>query len=346
MASNFEFELRYDLRNPPGWERPWNEFYGRFLEQVEWADAAGFDVVDLNEHHFSEDGYLPSPVTMAAAIAARTKRIKIRLGVVILPYKHPVQLAEELSVVDNLSGGRLEVILGAGYRGEEYAGFGVAMNERGSRMEEGLEILRRCWDGETFSFEGKHWNLKDVRVTPRPFQRPRPMIVVGGSSVAAAKRAARLGDGFAPTNHALLNSWSEEMVRLGKDPSAAMQFATRAAIGGSIFVHISETPEADWDKISKYVLYVANCNAAWTEQRQLGQHPGAAQTAEELRATGAYVSITPEQAIREAQKAIADGVAAKLRLQPMMGGMPSEIGQSCLELVAKEIIPKLRPATA
>src|SRR5438105_653835 len=109
------FELRYDLRNPPQWRRPFEAYYADFLRQVEWADVHGFARVNLMEHHFVEDGYDPSPLTVAAAIAARTKRIKIKLNVLLLTLRHPVQVAEEIALVDIISGGRIEVVFGAGY---------------------------------------------------------------------------------------------------------------------------------------------------------------------------------------------------------------------------------------
>ncbi len=343
--SEFEFELRYDLRNPEQWHCPWDRFYAQFLDQVQWADENGFDVVDLNEHHFSDDGYLPSPVTMAAAIAARTKRIKIRLGVVLLPLKHPLQLAEELAVVDILSAGRLEVCIGAGYRQEEYDGFGISMKERGSRMEEGLEIIRRCWEEDCFSFNGRHWQLSNVRARPKPFQKPRPHIVVGGSTVAAAQRAARLGDGFIPVDLGLLKPWRDEMIRVGKDPDAALELITRQAIGAATYVFVAEDPDAAWKAISPHVLYFHNSYAVWTSKRGLSMDTGSrvsTTTAEDLLKTGAYGVFTPEQIVDRARAAISSGVHAKLRLQPMIAGLPLALGQPCLELVASKVIPHVR----
>ncbi|MBI2867676.1 MAG: LLM class flavin-dependent oxidoreductase, partial [Chloroflexi bacterium] len=119
------FRARFDLRNPPQWRQPFDRFYAQFLDQVAWLDAHGFDRVSLSEHHFVEDGYLPSPFTMAAAIAARTKRIRIHLSIVVLPLKHPVQVAEDAAVVDILSGGRLDLAVAGGYRNDEFEGYGI-----------------------------------------------------------------------------------------------------------------------------------------------------------------------------------------------------------------------------
>src|SRR5262249_36558285 len=149
-----------------------------FLEQVGWADAHGFAGVALAEHHFIEDGYLPAPLVAAAAIAARTRRLHIRLTVLLLTLRHPVQVAEEAALVDILSGGRLVLMVGAGYRENEFAAYGIAREERLGRMAEGIEIIRRCWEEEDFDFEGRFWRLSNVRVMPKPVQRPRPRILM------------------------------------------------------------------------------------------------------------------------------------------------------------------------
>ncbi len=299
---SIEFELRYDLRNPLRWRRPWSELYAHFLDQIERADALGYDVIQLNEHHFSEDGYLPASVTMAAAIAARTSNVRIRLAVVLLPLKHPVELAEELAIVDNLSNGRLELLVGAGYRAEEYAPYGISFADRGKRMQEALQILRQCWTEEGFDFDGQYWSLKNVNVQPRPTQTPHPAIVVGGSSMAAVRRAANYADGFAPTNFALLDDYKKEMELLGKDWRPAMRYALRHAIGGTTFTHIAEDTDASWQRIREQLHYVVNHYASWTKQRPGPAH-ASGETPEDLLKTGGYTVITPQAAIEQGKNA-------------------------------------------
>jgi probable F420-dependent oxidoreductase len=336
-----EFEVRYDLRNPEQWARPWNEHYAHFLDQVAWADEHGFDVLQLNEHHFSPDGYLPSPVTVAAAAAARTSRIRIRLAVVILPLKHPVQLAEDLAALDILSQGRLEVLVGSGYRAEEYGAYGVAMERRGARMEEALTLLRRCWTEDGFDFDGEFWSLRGVNVQPKPLQRPHPPLVVGGSSAAAARRAARLADGFAPTNFALLDEWRAEMSRLGKDWQAAARHNLRTSIGGSTFTHVSRDPRASWPRIREQLLYVVNSYAGWTSQRRGPAHVSG-NAPEDLLTTPAYALLTPQEAIDRGRALLAEGKRVRMSLQPMLGGIPWDEGESCLDAVVSAVMPALR----
>lgn len=339
-----EFEIRYDLRNPERWRRPWHEHYAHFLDQVSWADENGFDVLQLNEHHFSPDGYLPSSVTLAAAVAARTSRIRIKLAVVILPLRHPVQLAEDLGILDVISNGRLEVLVGSGYRADEYAGYGISMQRRGARMSEALTLLRRCWTEDGFDFDGEFWSVRNVNVQPRPLQSPHPPLIIGGSSIAAAHRAARLADGFAPTNLALLEEWREEMQRLGKDWQAATRHNLRTAVGGSTFTHISSDPDQSWPLIREQLLYVVNSYAAWTAGRDGPAHVSGT-TPEDLLATPAYALLTPDAAIEQGESLLAAGKRVRLSLQPMIGGIPLDEGQRCLEAVVDEVMPRLRSAT-
>src|ERR1700747_3357660 len=141
------FGLWYDFRNPPQWRQSPDRLYREILDQIAWGENQGFDDVWLSEHHFIEDGYLPSILPVAAAIAARTKKIRIASGVLLMPFHNPVRLAEDIAVVDVLSGGRLELGVGVGFKREEFAGFGVPFKERGTRTNEALAIIRRLLSG-------------------------------------------------------------------------------------------------------------------------------------------------------------------------------------------------------
>src|SRR5712692_7762414 len=185
------FGLWYDFRNPPQWRQPYDRLYGEILDQVVWAENNGFDDCWLSEHHFIEDGYLPSMLPAAAAIAARTKRIRIPLGVLLMPFHNPVRLAEDIAVVDAISGGRFELGVGVGYKVEEFEGFAVPFNERGGRTNEALDIIRKLLDGETLTFKGKFFEVNKVKLTPEPIQKPHPPIWVGGFTPPALRRALR-----------------------------------------------------------------------------------------------------------------------------------------------------------
>jgi alkanesulfonate monooxygenase SsuD/methylene tetrahydromethanopterin reductase-like flavin-dependent oxidoreductase (luciferase family) len=333
------YEVRYDLRNPVEWRRGWTEFYADFLRQVEWADANGFSRVTLSEHHFAEDGYAPSTLTVASAIAARTTSIKIALSLVLLPLKHPVQVAEDAAVVDILSGGRLELTVGAGYRPAEFAGYGIAMNERAGRMEEGIEIIKRCWEEERFSHEGRFWSLRDVAVQPKPVQQPRPRIFMGGSSEEAARRAARIADGFNANQPAHAAAWRAEMVRLGKDPGDERQPAVPPGIPSN-FLLVAEDPDEAWRTVAPHALYESNTYVRWTAERGNSVYQPA-DSPEGLRASGTYDVLTPEQVVDKVRLHQNEGNLARLVFHPMMGGMPFDLGQESLQLVVDQVMPAL-----
>ncbi|MCB1842461.1 MAG: LLM class flavin-dependent oxidoreductase, partial [Halioglobus sp.] len=184
-----ELCLTYDMRAPDfGAAR--RDLYDCALDQVAWADDVGFDVVGLGEHHCAPDGYNPSPLVLASAMAARSRRIKLRTSVLLAPLYDLPKLAEDTAVLQTLSNGRLLLGIGAGYRPAEFTAFGRSLDERWRAMGEVCEFLRLAWRGETFEWQGRA-----VTITPRPEPFPPP-ILLGGSSPAAARRAARIADAW------------------------------------------------------------------------------------------------------------------------------------------------------
>jgi alkanesulfonate monooxygenase SsuD/methylene tetrahydromethanopterin reductase-like flavin-dependent oxidoreductase (luciferase family) len=137
---------------PSELERATGDFYAELLEQAEAADEWGFDSFWVAEHHFHEYGAVPRPPVLLAAAAQRTRRIRLGSGVVVLPFDHPLRVAEDYAMVDVLSGGRLNLGVGSGYLKHEYAGFGVDPEDKRARFDEALEILLRAWTGERFSY--------------------------------------------------------------------------------------------------------------------------------------------------------------------------------------------------
>jgi probable F420-dependent oxidoreductase len=177
-------------------ERTFEQEYRETLELVRLAERVGFDSAWVSEHHGSSDGYLPSLLTMLAAFAAATERIELGTGVVLTPLHDPLRLAEDAAVVDQLSGGRLILGIGNGWREEEFRMFGAPKAERGARTEETIEVLRRAWTGRRFSFEGQTLRYDRVKVTPPPARPGGPPILLGGYDRKAVVRAGRLADGY------------------------------------------------------------------------------------------------------------------------------------------------------
>ncbi len=187
------FGLWYDFRQrlPLG---DYASFYAECLEEIEEGERLGFTGVWLSEHHFVDDGYLPSPLIVAAAIAARTRTMTIGTNVLLLPMHHPLRVAEDAAVVDLLSGGRFALGVRQGYVQHEFEALGFERRYRPSLLEEGIEIIRRAWKEGRTGYEGKRWSLPDLPFEPRP--SGRLPIYIGAFADPALDRAARLADGF------------------------------------------------------------------------------------------------------------------------------------------------------
>lgn len=214
------FGLVYDFRNPAQWQRPWPELFAALLDQIAYAEELGFDAIWITEHHFVDDGYTPSPLTLLAAIAARTKRVQLSTDILLLPLYDALKLAEDAATIDILSNGRLMLGIGMGYRDEEFAAFGTSRRERVRRTEEGIAVLRGAWAPGPFSFHGRHYQIKNVNVIPKPVQQPPPLWLAA-TSEPAARRAARLGLNLLPQHdrHLAYDPWLDELKQLGKDPA-------------------------------------------------------------------------------------------------------------------------------
>jgi alkanesulfonate monooxygenase SsuD/methylene tetrahydromethanopterin reductase-like flavin-dependent oxidoreductase (luciferase family) len=185
------FGTYYFFQAPPGHRHV--DIIQRELEQMEWTEALGFDEVWLTEHHFIDYGLSVDPATLAAAAASRTRRIRIGLAAAILPFHHPVRLAEQLALVDIISGGRLDVGVGRGNRPAEFAGYRVPQEEARERFDESVEVLRRAWTEERFSYHGRFLRFDDVRVIPKPLQQPHPPLYQVCVSKDSIEGTARRG---------------------------------------------------------------------------------------------------------------------------------------------------------
>lgn len=174
----------------------WPEIYAACLEQCESAEAYGFFCAVVAEHHFQHDGFIPSPLIIGAAIAARTRRLRVGTDVIPLPLQDPIHLAEDIATLDNLSGGRAFLGVGLGGREREYAGFGISFKDRRHRFEEYLGVLDRLLSEENVEHEGRYARVPGLTVTPRPVQRPRPPIWIAAGAEPSVRRAARLGDAW------------------------------------------------------------------------------------------------------------------------------------------------------
>jgi len=200
-----KFGLYSSIASPPRGEHL-DRAIDEVIAEAQLAEASGFDSCFFGEHHQDKDGFLPSPLIVATAVAAQTRRLRVGTSVILLPLHHPVRVAEDVITLDLVSKGRVVLGVGIGYQAADFRAFAVPMEHRVALFEESVEILRKCWTGEPFSFHGKHFTLEDVQIRPRPFQRPAPPLWIGASVPAAVRRAGFLADAFVGTPSTSLES--------------------------------------------------------------------------------------------------------------------------------------------
>ena len=324
-----QLTVTYDLRAPDfGTGR--SELYAAALDQVGWADDLGFDVVGLGEHHSADDGYNPSSLVVASAMAARTRSIKLRTSVLLAPLYDPVKLAEDAAVTQILSGGRLLLGIGAGYRPSEFETFGRRLQDRWRVMGETCEFLRLAWQGKEFEWQGRRCL---VTPTPEPFAPP---IILGGSSAAAARRAAHIADGwFPPLDLSLWQPYRDECIALGKaDPGAY-------PVHGPIFLWVTRDPEKAWQQLMPHILHQLQSYSEWTIEafgRPAGPYAGSIST-ETVRNSAAYTVLTPEQTL---QLASTLGEHSVFYLNPLLAGIDPALSWEMLKLYEREVHPYIR----
>jgi alkanesulfonate monooxygenase SsuD/methylene tetrahydromethanopterin reductase-like flavin-dependent oxidoreductase (luciferase family) len=318
------FGLRFDFRNPEMANTSMADRYAAALEMAGWADRLGCVNITVSEHHTSPDGYLPSPIPMVAAMAARTTNVRFMVGALIAPFHDPLQLAEEMNVLDHLSRGRVDLIVAGGYVREEFAMFDVPMSERGRRVTETVATLKAAATGAPFTYRGR-----TVHVTPGPFRPGGSTIILGGSSEVAARRAARIADGFIPSVPEVWDFYRDEVQKLDRpDPGPS-------PIGENRVVVLAEDPEAGWHQMVPYFQHEMNAYGAWQAQDDVASPFHQINDRDELRRSGKYRVMTPAEFIAEQR----DSVFPFALLHPLCGGMPIDLAWSSLRLFEERVLP-------
>ena len=321
------FLLRFDLRAPG--PTPVDELYAAALDMAEWGEAHGALAVTISQHHGSADGYLPSPLVMAGAVAARTSTVPVSIAALLLLMYDPIKLAEDLNVLDHLSQGRVRPVIGLGYRPEEFAMFGIEMSQRGAEMEERLTVLQAAVAGETVT-----WRGRTATVRPGPYTEGGLPLAYGGGSPAAARRAARFGLDFLgeADRPELVDAYAAEAERVGRPAGACMVPSADAPN----VVFVAEDVDQAWETIGPHMLHDAMAYAAWLGSDHDAVTRSSATTVDELRAErGAYRILDPGEAVELI------GTAGYLGLHPLCGGLDPATAWESLRLIESAVLPEV-----
>jgi alkanesulfonate monooxygenase SsuD/methylene tetrahydromethanopterin reductase-like flavin-dependent oxidoreductase (luciferase family) len=240
--------------------RPPNQFIADITAEALYADALGMHSAWIGEHHFNSLGVLSRPDLVLAYIASKTKHIRLAPAVTVLPLHHPIHVAEQWATLDLLSGGRVDFAAGRGYDEREYLPFHVSFRDNQGIFEEGLEIVRTLWSAEgRISHKGQHYSFDNVRITPKPVQRPIPSYV-GSFSKPSIELAARLGCGLivAPFAAAMSYGGLKQVGDLYKE-TCAKHGQKPGRLMCSYFTHLADTKEQEDAQRARQIRYYKEC---------------------------------------------------------------------------------------
>jgi probable F420-dependent oxidoreductase len=316
------------------------ELYREAIEVGMELEHAGFDSVWTSEHHFVDDGYMPSQLPLLAAIAARTSRIRLGTGVLLAPLFDPLRVAEDAATVDLISNGRLILGLGIGWRDEEFAGFGVPMGERGSRLEGHLAVLRQAWSDGLVTGDDRHYRYDGLNVTPKPAQPGGPPIWLGAHVERAVRRVGRLADGYlggptSPRSLARRMDWiREEAVAAGRDPEG---------ISANLYRMTFAWSDGDaWERIRDAAWYMD-----W-KYDDMGETRGSRErkrpprmTAEQEDALRSHMIVGTPQQVAERILEYADvlGAEGTYVARAHFAGLDPAVGAESRRVLAEEVLP-------
>jgi alkanesulfonate monooxygenase SsuD/methylene tetrahydromethanopterin reductase-like flavin-dependent oxidoreductase (luciferase family) len=351
------FSTFYFFQAPPGHRHA--DIIGRELEQIEWTEELGFDQIWLTEHHFIDYGLSVDPATLAAAAASRTRRIRIGLAAAILPFHDPIRLAEQMALVDIISGGRLDVGVGRGNRPAEFAGYRVPQVEARERFDEAVEIMLRAWTEERFSHEGRFFRIPEVRVIPKPLQQPHPPLYQVCVSPDGIENTALRGWPmlnsllYGPVDQLVANrdKYVATLRKCGRGEAEIASLLARWGVSRQIYVAptdqqaLAEAKDAEmWyqEAFRKFLV------PARIEDADPSLQPGFRAMAERLskvtwnglvRETLAFGS--PDTVARHVETMRELGVG-HVMCWMNFGGLPHDKVRRSMELFAREVLPRFR----
>jgi natural product biosynthesis luciferase-like monooxygenase protein len=328
------------------------QFLRATVDHLVAAEALGFDSVWVNEHHFHRyGGMMPALPTMLAALSQRTRRVRLGTSVVVLPLHHPLQVAEQMAMVDLLSDGRLEFGIGRGFVAHDYEVLGVSYADAQDRLLDSLEVIRKAWSGQTFSHQGPYYEFTDVEVWPTPRQRPHPPVWIACSNTP--RNFAWVGEhgynlltiGYVRPIAALA-----ELTRVYRDASAAAGHAPSAAIATHYHTVVAEDRQQARRIAEQALREHVRLNR---ESRSLAKFE-VAPTAEPLSIgqlvdEGRLIAGDPDDCARLLRLVADQTGCTETHCLFQFGTIPFDQARRSMELFAQHVIPRLKqpePTTA
>lgn len=329
--------LTLEMRKSPHRDESWTQLWEDCLWFFGEAERLGFDSLLVQEHFFTDDGYGASMPIFLSKLIDRTSIARVGSYIYIAPLHHPLALAQETAVLDQLSGGRLDVGLGIGHRLAEYAAHGYDSRTRPSRMEEAIELLRLGWTGEPINHQGRYYNIPGLQVQPTPVQQPHPPLWIAATTPAAAERAGRVGANLAGASveDEVHEAYHTALAKAGHAPGS-----TRISNPWSITV-TDENPDKVWERNKQHYF------VRWDYYRQIRAEFGdpdlnyglapspEAYRANELIGSADFVLSTLEPFVRKL------GLTDLVLFGPHPGIDLRGEGQESLHKFAEEVLPTL-----
>jgi probable F420-dependent oxidoreductase len=314
-------------------------YYDEALEEITRAEELGFDSVWMEEHHAVTNHYWPSPLTVLAGFATRTSRVMLGTDILVAAFYHPVRLAEDVALLDIMSGGRFTLGIAIGYKPDEFALYGVALAGRGARFEEQLAVMKGLWTEERLDFRGRYYALEG-RLEPKPLTKPHPPLWIGGWGEITLRRAATLADNWIPGPTADLTRLLEGKRRFLEHRRAAQRNERLTEWPLTRDVIIADTDAAARALAEEHIM------AAYRQEYAGGwRHPfidASIATDLDRLMEDRFIIGGPAQCIRQIRRFVEQYGMTHLICRTFFPRMPHRHIMRELELIAREVMPAFR----
>lgn len=319
-------------------------FYPEFLEEVLLGEELGFDSVWLEEHHGVKDHYWPSPLVALAGVATRTENIMIGTDIIVLPFYHPVRVAEDAAMLDIMSNGRFILGVAIGYKPDEFELYQEPLKMRGARFEEEVQLIKELWTKEEVNFVGEYYQVEGLKIEPRPLQQPHPPLWLGGWGELSLGRAAKFGQAWVPGPTADLEklldcqaTYRGVLEQEGKNPAEFETPLTREVV-------IAATDEKAQEMAEKHVLvnYRDEYGGGKWKHPFIGSDDQTAVDQLEEIGRDRFLVGSPDTVNENLQKFVDVFGVDHLICRLYFPGMPHDFIMEEIQLLADEVMPAFK----